>query len=69
MKLKICTTGKPFDKLYLGTFFRHVEQRRDKVRHEGKEDDSIFGWGVTSSRRMRFKILGMGENPILIPHK
>ena len=31
--------------------------------------DSIFRWGVTSNRRVRFKILGMSESPILISHK
>ena len=32
-------------------------------------EDSIFRWGVTSNRRVGFKILGMSESPILIPHK
>ena len=75
MKLKICTTGRPFDKICLetirDTFFKHVvcNQRKDGVRYEGKGDDSFFRWGGTSNRKVGFKILGMGENPILIPHK
>ena len=44
-------------------------QGRDGVRHEGKWEDSIVRWGLTSKRRVRFKILGMSESPILIPHK
>ena len=39
------------------------------MSHEGKGEDSIFQWGVTSNRRMRFKILGMSDSPMLIPHK
>ena len=44
-------------------------QGRDGVRHEGKWEDSIVRWGLTSKRRVRFEILGMSESPILIPHK
>ena len=76
MKLKMCTTGKIFGKICLkavrDTFFQYVvcNQERDGVRYEGKGEDSIFWWGVTSNRRVRFKILGMsGESPILIPHR
>ena len=75
MKLKICTTGKTFGKIWLktirDTFFQHVvcNQRRDGVRHERKREDSIFWLGVRSNRRLRFKILGMIENPILTSHK
>ena len=40
------------------------------MRHEGKWEESIFWWGVTSSRRVRLKLLDIsGENPILIPHR
>ena len=40
------------------------------MRHEGKEEDSIFWWRVTSNGRVMFKILGMsGEGPILISRK
>ena len=39
------------------------------MSHEGKGEDSIFQWGVTSNRRVRFKILGMSDSPMLIPHK
>ena len=73
MKLKMCTTGKTFCKICLKTirdnFFQHVvcNQRRDVVKHEGNGEDSIFWWGVTSNRRVRSKVLGMSENPILIP--
>ena len=76
MKLKIFTTDKIFGKICLkavrDTFFRYVvcSQERDGVRYEGKGEDSIFWWRVTSNRRVRFKILGMsGESPILIPHR
>ena len=50
MKLKMCTIGKIFGKIYLkaiaDTFFQYVvcNQVRDGVRHEGKGDDSIFRW-------------------------
>ena len=75
MKLKMCTTGKIFSKICLktirDTFFQYVvwNQQKEGVTHEGKGEDSIFWWGVTSNRRMRFKILGMNESHILIPHK
>ena len=40
------------------------------MRHEGKGEESIFWWTVTSNKRVRFKILGMsGEGPILISRK
>ena len=39
------------------------------MRHEGKGEDSIFQWGGTSNRGVRFKILEMSESPILIRHK
>ena len=39
------------------------------MRHEGKGEDSIFRWEMTSNRMVRFKILGMIDSPILIPHK
>ena len=39
------------------------------MRNKGKRKDTIFWSGVTSSRRMRFKILGMSrENPPLVAH-
>ena len=75
MKLKMCTTGKTFGKICLktirDTFFQNVvcNHKRDGRRHEGKGEDSIFRWGVTSNRRVRFKILGMSESPILIANK
>ena len=76
MKLKMCTTGKIFGEICLksarDTFFQCVvcNQEKDGVKHEEKGEDSIFWWGVTSKRRVRFKILGMTEeSPILITHK
>ena len=75
MKLKMCTTGKTFGKICLktirDTFFQNVvcNHKRDGMRHEGKGEDSIFRWGVTSNRRVRFKNLDMSESLILIPHK
>ena len=50
MRLRMCTTGKIFDKIYIkaitDTFFQYVvcNQGRDKVRHEGKGEDLIFWW-------------------------
>ena len=50
MKLKTCTTSKIFGKIYLkaitDTFFQYVvyNQGRDRVRHEGNGEDSIFWW-------------------------
>ena len=39
------------------------------MRNKGKGKDTIFWSGVTSSRRMRFKILGTSrENPPLVAH-
>ena len=67
MKLKICITGKFFGKICLkpigDTFFQYVvcNQGKDGVRNEGKGEDSIFWWGMTSNRRMRFKIFSMNE--------
>ena len=75
MRLKMCTTGKTFGKICLktitDTFFPYVvcNQRRDGLRHEGKEEDSIFWCGMISNRRVRFKTLGMSESPILILHR
>ena len=48
MKLKMCTIGKIFGKIYLkairDTFFQYVvcNQGRDGVKHEGKWEDSVF---------------------------
>ena len=48
MKLKMCTIGKIFGKIYLkairDTFFQYVvcNQGRDGVRHERKGENSIF---------------------------
>ena len=73
MKLKVCTTDKIFGKICLkairDVFFAICDESRDGVRHEGKGEDSILGWGVTSRRQVRFKILDMSESPIRIPYK
>ena len=76
MKLKMCSTGNILGEICLksvrDTFFQCVvcNQEKDGVKHEEKGEDSIFWWGVTSKRRVRFKILGMTEeSPILITHK
>ena len=50
----------------IDNFFQYVVriQGRGGVRNEGKVENSISWWGVTSNRRVRFKILDMsGENP------
>ena len=60
---KMCNTSKMFSKISLKAiadiFFQYVvcNQGRDGVRHEGKGEDSIFGWGVTFNRRVKFKVL------------
>ena len=58
MKLKMCTTDKTFDKIFLkairDTFFQYVfwNQGKNGVRHEGKVEGSIFWQEVTSNRRV-----------------
>ena len=75
MKLKRCTTckicGSNCLKVIGDFFYQYLvcDQERDGLRHEGKEEDSIFvggggrGEGVKSNKRGTFKILGMsGES-------
>ena len=68
MKLKMCTTSKIFGKKAIrDTFFQYVVFNQGR---NGKGETSIFWWGVTSNRRVWFKILGMSrKSPVLIPHK
>ena len=59
MKLKMYTTGK--------FFFQYMvsSQGKDGLRHEEKGKDSIFCWGVTSNKRVKFKIFGIsGKSPL-----
>ena len=69
MKLKMYEIfGKIYLKVIRRMFSQYVlcNQGRDGVCHEEKEKNSIFWWwrGVTSTRKVRFKILSMnGEKP------
>ena len=74
MKLKMCTTGKTFDKICLktirDTFFQHVvcNQRRDGMRYKERGRNPFFGgkWHPTEWWGSKFWawVRGLSWSPI-----